>query len=243
MNIQLTPGDIVLTSTITNSLLVVASLTIFFIICSIIIKKADPTKPSTGFMGVLEFIYSALHDFAHNSIGEKGQKFIPFVVTAASYLAVANLVGLLGLTPPTSDVNITVALTIITLIYIMFSGIFSKGLWKYLKDTYIGDIRGFLLVLFVPISIVGELSKIVSLSFRLFGNIVSGALLLSLLTGLLAWLFTVWVPIGGVLSGAISLSLLPILNAYFDIFAGLMQTFIFCTLTTMWIKAAVESEA
>jgi len=243
MDIQLTLGEIVLTSTITNSLLVIAGLTIFFIICSIVIKKADPTKPSTGFMGVLEFIYSAISDFAHNSIGEKGLKFIPFVATTASYLAIANLVGLLGLTPPTTDVNITVALTVIALVYIMFSGIFQKGLLKYLKDTYIGDIRGFLLILFIPISIIGEFSKIVSLSFRLFGNVVSGALLLSLLTGLLAWLFTLWMPVGGILSGALSLSVLPILNAYFDVFAGLMQTFIFCTLTTMWIKSAVESEA
>jgi F-type H+-transporting ATPase subunit a len=243
VDIHLSFGDIVLTPTMTNSLLVIIILTIFFIICSITIKKADPTKPSTGFMGILEFIYSALHDFASDSIGKKALKFIPFVVTAASYLAVANLVGLIGLTPPTTDINVTLALTMITLTYIMFHGIFSKGLLGYLKDTYVGNVRGFLLILFIPINIVGELSKIISLTFRLFGNIVSGALLLGLLTGLLTWLFSVWVPFGGILSGALSLSFLPALNAYFDIFAGLMQTFIFCTLTTMWIKTAVESEA
>jgi F-type H+-transporting ATPase subunit a len=243
MDIYLSFGDIVLTSTIANSLLVITALVIFFIICSITIKKSDPTKSSTGFMGVLELIYSTLHDFTINSIGEKALKFIPFVVTIASYLAVANLVGLLGLTAPTTDINITVALTITALTYIMFQGIFSKGLLGYLKDTYIGNIRGFLLILFIPINIVGELSKIISLSFRLFGNIVSGALLIGLLTGLLTWLFSVWVPFGGIFGGALSLGFLPILNAYFDIFAGLMQTFIFCTLTTMWIKTAIESEA
>ncbi|MCL2560109.1 MAG: F0F1 ATP synthase subunit A [Turicibacter sp.] len=243
MDITLTFGDIVLEPTIVNSLLVVVGLTIFFIICSMVIKKADPTKPSTGFMGLIEFVYSALHDFTSNAIGDAALRFIPFVVTAVFYLAVANLIGLLGLTAPTTNINITVALAVITLLYIMFSGIFSKGLLRYLKDNYMGSVRGFLLVLFIPINIVGELSKIISLSFRLFGNIVSGALLLTLVTGLLSWLFTVLVPLGGVVGGAFSVSLLPALNAYFDIFAGLMQTFIFCTLTTMWIRAAVESES
>lgn len=243
MDIQLMVGDLALTSTITNSLLVVVSLTIFFIICSIIIKKADPTKPSKGIMWMLELIYSELHKFTSNSIGDKEQKFVTFVITVASYLAVANLVGLISLMPPTTDINITVALAISALTYIMFIGIFSKGLLGYLKDTFIGEVPKPMLILFIPISIVGELSKIISLSFRLFGNIVSGALLLGLLTGLLTWLFSAGVPFGGILSGALSLSLLPVLNAYFDIFAGLMQTFIFCTLTTMWIKTAVVSEA
>jgi len=243
MDINLSFGDVTLTPTIANSLLVVVVLIIFFIICSIVINKADPTKPSTGFMSVIEFVYSALHDFARNSIGEKALRFVPFVVTATSYLAVANLVGLLGLTAPTTDVNITVALAVVTLTYIMFNGLFSKGVLRYLKDTYVGNVPWYLLILFIPINIVGELSKIISLSFRLFGNIVSGALLISLVTGLLAWLFTVLVPVGGIVGGLFSVTLLPIFNAFFDVFAGLMQTFIFCTLTTMWIKAAVESES
>lgn len=241
MDLQLTLGDVTLATTLINSLLVVSGLVLFLLGCNVVIKRSDPTKTSTGLMAVLELFYTTLSDFSKKSIGEQGEKFVTFVVTAAFYLAVANLIGLLGLTPPTTDVNVTVALTVITLIYIAFSGMFTKGIWTYLKDTYLGDIRGFMLILFVPISIIGELSKIISLSFRLFGNIVSGALLLSLLTGLFAWLFTIWVPFGGALGGALSVSLLPILNAYFDVFAGLMQTFIFCTLTTMWIKAAVEA--
>jgi len=241
MDIHLSFGDVTLEPTITNSLLVIVGLIIFFMICSIVINKADPRQPSTGFMRIIEFIYTALHDFAKNSIGEKAIKFVPFVVTAASYLAFANLVGLLGLTPPTTDVNITVGLAVITLTYIMFSGLFSKGVLRYLKDTYVGNVRGFLLILFIPINIVGEISKIISLSFRLFGNIVSGTLLVSLLTGLLVWLFSVLVPVGPVAGGLLSVTLLPAANAFFDVFAGLMQTFIFCTLTTMWIKAAVES--
>ena len=240
MDIRLSFGDLALTSTMTNSLLVIVMLTLLLMIFSIIIKKADPTKPTKGLMGVLELIYSVIHKFTHQSIGDEGQKFVPFVMTVISYLAVANLVGLIGLVPPTTDINITVALSIATLTYIMVVGILSKGLRGYLKDTFIGEVPKPMLILFIPISIVGELSKIISLSFRLFGNIVSGVLLLGLLTQLMAWLFGVIPPLGGVVSGAINVSFLPFLNAYFDIFAGLMQTFIFCTLTMMWIKNATE---
>ena len=229
------------TSTLIHSLIVIGGLMLFFIIASIVIKRADPTVPPKGLIGFFEFIYVSLADFTMNAIGEKGATFIPFVITAASYLAIANLLGLVGLTPPTSNINVTVALTILTLIYIMISGMVQKGFGKYLRDTYVGDIKGFLLILLVPITIIGELSKIISLSFRLFGNIVSGVMILTLLTQFMIWLGQTS-GFGMFGSGVINLSVYPFLNAYFDIFAGLMQTFIFCTLTTMFIKSAVESD-
>ena len=234
--------QIILTPTARNSIVIIICLILFFIAASFIIKRADPTKPSTGIMWLLEVIYSLLADFTTDAIGEKSAKFIPFVTTAASYLAVANLLGLIGLTPPTSNINITVALTILTLTYIMASGIISKGFWRYLRDTYVGDIKGFLLVLLIPITIIGELSKIISLSFRLFGNVVSGVMILTLLMQFMIWLFGVIPPVGAIGSILMNISVLPFLNAYFDIFAGLMQTFIFCTLTTMFIKTATENQ-
>ena len=238
MNIQLSLGDMVLTSTMTNSLLVIAFLIVFFIICGITIWRADPRQPSIGLMAIIELIYNGVSDFISSNVGEKAWKFVPFIVTVAMYLAIANLVGLVGLRPPTTDINITVALTLVTLTYIMLTGIFTKGLWKYLKDTYVGNVPRVMLILFIPMNIIGELSKIISLSFRLFGNMMSGALLLSLISQLLIWLFELMPLIGW-----IPILTLPFFNAYFDIFAGLMQTFIFCTLVMMWIKSATETAA
>lgn len=235
MDIQITFGGIILMPTVVASLLVVSFLIIFFIMAGITIKRADPTKSTRGFMFILEVIYNALEKFIGDSVGDKANKFIPFITAVAFYLGIANLLGLIGLTPPATDINITVALTVVTLTYIMFVGIFSKGFGRYLKETYLGDVPKPMLILFIPINIVGELSKIISLSFRLFGNIVSGTLLLGLFLQVVDWLFSLlpliaWVPV----------LLLPFLNAFFDIFAGLMQTFIFCTLVMMWIKTASE---
>jgi len=213
---------------VVNSILVTIILVIFFVICNVIIKRTDPTKPIRGLMFLIEFAHDALFKFIGESVGDKAFKYVPFVFTIVSYLVVANLLGLFGLVPPTTNINITVAIAIFTLAYIMLAGIFAKGLFKYLKDTYIGDMPKPLLILFLPINIIGEISKLISLPIRLFGNIVSGTLLVAIVLQMLQWA---------------AIPLFPILNGLFDIFAGLMQAVIFVTLAMIWVKDATESEA
>ena len=239
MDIHLSYGDIVLTPTLVNSLIVMAVLMIFFIICGIVIRRADPTKPSRGLMAFIELIYSSISGFVSENVGDKAPRYIPYVLTVASYLALANTVGLFGLTAPTTEFSISLSLVIVTLTYIMISGIAAKGLGGYLKDTYLGDVPKSMLILFLPLNIIGELSKIISMSFRLFGNIMSGALLLGLISRAFATLVDLS-PAVGFIAGGLFVSAM---NAYFDIFAGLMQTFVFCTLMMIWIQGATEREA
>jgi len=237
MNIWLTIGGFELAPTLVTSLMVFAVLISFFIICGITIKRADPRKPSEGFMAVIEFLYNSAAGFVTSNVNDQATRFVPYVLTIASYLAVANLVGLLGLIAPVTNISITLSLTLVTLTYIMVSGIRSKGLGAYLKDTYVGDVPKVMLILFIPVNIVGELSKIISLTFRLFGNTVSGVLLVALMMQLVIFVFNL-LPVVGWIPGLF----IPFLNAYFDVFAGLMQTFIFCTLTMVWMKASVERQ-
>jgi len=227
MNISI--EDWGLTSTAVNSILVTLTLVVFFIVVGIKIGKADPSKPSRGLLLVVELIYTGVSNFALGQIGTSAPKFVPYVITVGSYLILANLIGLLGLTAPTTDINITAALAIMTLLYIMVSGVIAKGILRYLKDVYVGPasasppvIKQFIIV----INIISEFTKVVSLSFRLFGNIVSGALLLALFAMLPLWTTPV----------------LPALNLYFDIFAGLIQTMIFCILMMIWLETAVSKE-
>jgi len=218
-----------LTATAVNAIFVTLTLVVFFIVAGIKVSKADPSKPSSGFVLVMELIFTGVTNFAKGQIGETAPKFVPYVIAVGSYLALANLLGLLGLTAPTTDINVTAGLATITLLYIMVSGVFAKGIGRYLKDVYVGAaaasppvIKQFIIF----INIIGELIKIVSLSFRLFGNIVSGALLLSLFAMLPLW----------------TSPILPALNLYFDIFAGLMQTMIFCILMMIWLRTAAVKE-
>ena len=238
MEIFLTIGEHELAPTLVTSLIVFTVLILFFIVCGMTIKRADPRLPSQGLMAIIEIIYNSISKFVRSNVNPEATKFIPYVVTMASYLVVANLVGLLGLAAPVTNISITLGLTLVALTYIMISGIRSKGLGSYLKDTYVGNVPKSMLILFIPVNIVSEASKIISLTFRLFGNMVSGMLLVALMMQLVVFVLDLLPSIGWILGVFI-----PFLNAYFDVFAGLMQTFIFCTLTMVWMKAAVERQA
>lgn len=207
--------------TVVNSMLVVLVLSIILIIGSKKIKAADPSKPSTGFVLLLEILVTSINDLVVSTMGNaKYITYAPYIGMLTIYLVCANLLGLIGLTPPTSDYNVTLALAMMTIVVMVGSGVKSKGVGRYLYDTYLGDFP-FLL----PLNITGELAKPISLSARLFGNILSGGIIMSLIYTGLQWF---------------SPFIAPFLHGYFDIFAGAIQTLIFIMLTMIWTQGAVE---
>ena len=218
-----------LTPTAVNAMLVTVILSLFFVIAGVKIKKADPSEPPRGFVLVMELLFTGVTHFTKEQVGVAGSKYVPFIMTVGAYLLLANLLGLFGFRPPTIDINVTVALSLMTLIYIMVSGVFAQGFGGYLKAVFVGPassappvIKQFIIL----INVISELTKLISLSFRLFGNIVSGTLLVVLFSMLPLW----------------TSPALPLLNAYFDVFAGLMQTMVFCILMMMWLKTATVRE-
>jgi F-type H+-transporting ATPase subunit a len=220
MGLQFALGDqqIFIHDTLVNSVVIVLILSIFFMIMSRKIKATDPTKPPKGVMHILEIFVTGINSYVASTMGKKGKGFEPYIGMLAIYLAIANLLGLIGFTPPTSDYNVTLALAIMTFFLTQFFGFRSQklGYFKSFTEPF---------ALLLPINLLGEIANPVSLSFRLFGNIVSGALIMGLLYGALGW----FAPI-----------LAPALHAYFDIFAGLIQTFIFTILTMIFISGAME---
>ncbi|MGL4336381.1 MAG: F0F1 ATP synthase subunit A [Turicibacter sp.] len=210
----------VINPTVVNSVLIVFALCVFIIWSSSKIKKADPSKPSSGIVLIFELVVSTVESLVTQTMGAKHLSFAPYIGTLAIYLVFANLSGLIGLTPPTSDYNVTLALALMTIVLMIGSGIRSKGVGRYLYDTYLGDFP-FLL----PLNITGELAKPISLSARLFGNILSGGIIMSLVYQAL-----------GIFSPLVA----PFLHGYFDIFAGAIQTLIFIMLTMIWTSGAMD---
>ena len=205
-----------------NSLIVIICLCIFIMVCGAKVNKADPSKPSKGLVFFMEFAVSSIEKMANNMIGDKTGKYAPFIGFLIFYLIPINLLGLLGLTTPSSNYNVTLSLALVTLTYIALSGVQAKGLWGYLKDTYFGNMPALFLL-----NVIGEAAKLISLSFRLFGNILSGVVMLTVIMTLMGWLV---IPI------------LPALSIYFNIFAGVMQTAVFCILTMIWLQGATSRE-
>lgn len=218
---ELMGREIYIHATVINSWVVVLLLSIFAIYISSKVKKADPTKKPKGILNVVEILVVQIENLVKDTMGSDKMKFAPYIGTLALYLAVANLFGLIGFAPPTSDYNVTLALAIITFLLTQFFGIKSKGFGGYVKGFF--EPIPFLF----PINVIGELANPVSLSFRLFGNILSGVIIMGLLYSAL---------------GYFSPIVAPVFHGYFDVFAGLIQTFIFIMLTMVFVSMAMDED-
>ena len=212
-------GEVVIPPTIINSFIVVILLSIFAIYVSSKIKKADPNEKPSGFLNIIEILVEGINSFVESTMGKKFKNFAPYIGTLALYLGVANLLGLVGLTPPTSDYSIPFTLAIMTFVLTQFYAIKYKGGRGYIKSFF--EPIWFLF----PINIIGELANPVSLSFRLFGNILSGVIIMGLVYSALGFAAPI---------------ITPFFHGYFDVFAGLIQTFIFIMLTMVFVSMATE---
>lgn len=210
---------------VVNSWIIVILLSILSIVVSRKIKKASIEEKPSGLLHVMEIFVETIESLVKTTMGPTRIGFAPFIGTLALYLACANLFGLLGFTPPTSDYSVTLALAIITTVLIHFFGIKTKGIGSYLKGFFEP------IPLLFPINLLGELATPISLSFRLFGNILSGVIIMSLVYSAL-----------NSISMFITPFVAPILHAYFDLFSGLIQTFIFIMLTMVNISSSMADE-
>jgi len=212
-------GEIVVSPSVLNSVLVVLGLSLFFMLASRKVRKADPSEPSQGVVLFLELMVIGVEGLCLELTGDRKGRFGCFIGMLICYLVVANLLGLIGLTTPTSNYTVTLSLALVSLFYLNFSGARAKGLRTHMKDTFLGDFP-----VLLPLNVIGEFSKILSLSFRLFGNVLSGAVITAVLIYLLGWSTVV---------------LMPVLNLYFDVFSGLLQTMIFSFLLMIWMGDTV----
>ena len=213
-----------ITNTHISLLLVVLTLTIFALFANRAIKKADPNEVPGTFLNIIEYLVETVDNLTRANMGEKhGWKFSNYIGTLFAFLLVANLSGLFGLRPPTADYGVTLGLALITFVLIHYNG------FKYEKAGHVGKL--FQPLLLTPINIIGEIATPLSMSLRLFGNILSGTVMMGLLHGLLPKLlqFFIWPIFGG-------------LHVYFDVFSGAIQSYVFCMLTMVFISQCFGEE-
>ena len=213
-----------ITNTHVSLLLVVLTLTILSLFANRAIKKADPNEVPGTFLNIIEYLVELVDGLTRNNMGEKHfSKFSNYIGTLFAFLLVANLSGLFGLRPPTADYGVTLGLALITFVMIHYNG------FKYEKAGHVTKL--FQPILLTPINIIGEIATPMSMSLRLFGNILSGTVMMGLLYGLLPKLlqFFIWPIFGG-------------LHAYFDVFSGAIQSYVFCMLTMVFISQCFGEE-
>lgn len=165
---------------------------------------------------ILETAISGMNNFFHETLGENGARYIPYMMTVGVYIGIANLIGLLGFKPPTKDMNVTAALSIMSIILIEMAGIRQKGTKGWLKSFAEP------MPVVLPINILEVFIKPLSLCMRLFGNVLGSFVIMELLKSV--------VP-----------AVVPaVFSCYFDIFDGLIQAYVFVFLTSLFVKEATE---
>lgn len=204
-----------ITETIVNTWIVMA----IMIIAAYLVTRKFEKLPS-GVQNAVEALVEGINDLTVMVMGEKGRSFAPYVGTILLFILLCNILGLFALWPPTADANTTIGLALITFFLVQYNAIKAKGFLGYLKGLLWEPIP----ILFAPINIISELATPVSLGFRLFGNILAGVVIMGLIYSA--------VPI-----------LVPVpLHAYFDLFAGILQSFIFTMLTMVFVSMAMETD-
>ena len=190
---------------------------------------------------VAEMLVEMANKFVIGNAGEKFRKLIPFVAALFATSVVSNLISLIGLRSPTADLSTEAAWAIVVFIMITAQKIKTSGFGGYLK--------GFTtpIAVMTPFKVLSELATPISLACRHFGNILSGVVINALIYGALALASSKLLGLlpgvlGGVLSQIpiLSVGLPAITSVYFDWFSGVMQAFIFCMLTVMYIANAAE---
>lgn len=195
-------------------LLVSVFILVMAVIARIKINKVDASDTPGMFQNVIEIIVEMLGTMVDGIMGKNANKFVNYISTLFLFIIISNISGLFGLRPPTADYGVTLCLGLITFILVQFNGI-KKNRIKHFTALF--QPIWFLF----PINLIGEFAVPLSLSLRLFGNVMSGTVLMGLIYDLLSP-FTVAYP--------------AVLHAYFDLFSGCIQAYVFCMLTMVYVN-------
>lgn len=166
-----------------------------------------------------ELIYGQFYFLTEGALGkERAKSYSPMICALFMFLLLSNWIGIIPhLSEPTMDLNTPLSLGLMGFVLAHFAGIKSKGFKNYIK-SYFEPI-----FFMAPLNLIGEIAKVVSISFRLFGNIMGGSIIILVVSYLT---YSVLLP--------------PFLNAFFGLFIGSIQAFVFTMLTIVYIAVQVD---
>ena len=195
--------DFSINTTHVAMLLVSLFILIVAIIARVKINKANASDTPGMFQNIIELV-----------MGRNANRFVNYITTLFIFIIISNISGLFGLRPPTADYGVTLALGLITFVLVQFNGI---------KKNHVGHFTAlFQPIWFLfPINLIGEFAVPLSLSLRLFGNVMSGTVLMGLIYDLL---------------GPYTVAYPALLHAYFDLFSGCIQAYVFSMLTMVYVN-------
>lgn len=191
---------------------------VILVVVSLLVKKKLEMIPS-GLQNFWEVVVSTLEDIVVQTMGEHGRPYFPLIASLALFILACNLIGILPwLQSATNNLNTTLALALVSFVTTHYVGIKMHGT-HYVKH-FMGPVP-WLVPLMLPIELIGHFSRIISLSFRLFGNIMGEDLAIAILTLLLPYL-------------------VPLPMMVLQVFTSFIQALVFIMLTMMYISGSLE---
>ena len=201
-------GDVWITDTVISTWVMMA----FIMVAVLIIRRRQPFA--------LEMLLDGLTGMLSDVMGDRAIDFVPFLGSLAIFIALGSNFSIFPLlVSPTADISTPLALALVVFFAVHYYGIREKGGLQYLKDL---ASPVYLAPLTFPLELIGQLSRTLSLTLRLFGNIVSGELIVAVIALL--------VPL---------IAPLPLVGL--GMFTGLLQAYIFTILAAVYINSGVEA--
>ena len=165
---------------------------------------------------IAETIVVKLRGLVSGLLGPFGARYTDYILTVLLYIALSNLVGVVGLVPPTMDLNVTIGLALMSIVLIEAAGIRKKGASGWLK-AFTEPVW-----IVTPMNILELGIRPLSLCMRLFGNVLGATVIMELI------------------KMAVPMFIPALASLYFDFFDGLIQAYVFIFLTSLYIKEATE---
>jgi len=213
-------GQFWITQTILNTWILMALMISFAVFIRIKLVKFTEV-PASGLQNIIELMIESFDNFVRGSAGDKRVYLGGWFFMVFSFVLISNLSGALGFRPPTADWATTFSFAIVTFMLIQVMGVKYRGM-EYIKSFLVPH------WVFLPLNLIGELARPISLSFRLFGNILGGMILITLVYNMAPMYVRFVIP--------------SFLHFYFDIFIGALQTYVFCVLSMTFIGVAATPD-
>ena len=204
--------EVWITTTTISLMVVVVAILIFGVFARRALMKADDNIGA--FQNFLEYAYELLETMAGGILGENSYRFINYIGTIFLFILISNLSGLLGLRNPTGVYAVPFLLGMITFFTVHYQGFKNRG-FRHITVLFEPT------PLLSPLNIIGELANPLSISLRLFANVLSGVIMM----GLWYSMMPLWAKIG----------VPAFLHVYTYVFSGCIQTYVFCMLTMVYI--------
>lgn len=186
-----------------------------------ILVRRSMRKIPGRFQGAIEVVLELFGGITRETLGRHANRHLPTVITLFFFIWISNLLGVIPLmSEPTRDLNVVFGQMLVMITIVHYEAIRVKGLKAYIREYFEP------LFILAPLNIVGEIAKGVSLSFRLFGNIFGGSIIILVISYLFKY------------------TIMPVaLNLFFGIFVGTVQAFVFTMLSLTYIAVAVAEES